>query len=127
MKVYVDTNSWLRCAAWRIDIWKEAQRIVPGRAEVLTLDKVMGELEGLKAAGGMLAQEAKLAVALIKQKNVPVVATQGARTADDALLQVAQEPDFVLTQDQALKRLLKGKGIGVIVIRGQDHLEIENK
>ena len=127
MRVFVDTNSWLRSAAWRIDIWREAARIVPGKTELIAIDKVIAELEGLKAAGGTLAQEAKLSLSLLRQKNVLVIKTVGGVMADDALVEVAQEQDFVITQDQELKRRLKQKRVGVIVIRGQDHLEMENK
>lgn len=127
MRVFVDTNSWLRSTAWRIDLWREAQRIVPGKAELIALDKVVSELDGLKAAGGTLAGEAKTALMLLRQKNVIIMKTEGTQNADNALVGVAHEADFVITQDQELKRRLKAKGVGVIAIRGQDHLELENK
>lgn len=127
MRVFVDTNSWLRCTAWRVDIWRECQRVVPGKPEIIALDKVLRELEGLKAAGGTLAQEAKVALLLLKQKGVLIMKTAGTTNADDALVDVTHETDFVLTQDQELKKRLKAKNVGVIIIRGQDHLELENR
>jgi len=124
MRVFIDTNGWLRSAAWRIDLFREAQRIVPGKAEFFVVQGTKHELEGLQAAGGTLAREAKLA--LLIMKDVKVIKALGA-TADEQLLNEAKDPDFVLTQDQDLKRRLKDKGIGVIVIRNQNHLELENR
>jgi rRNA-processing protein FCF1 len=127
MKVYVDTNGWLRCAALRIDLWEELKRIVPGTVEIIAIDKVMHELEGLKSAGGTLAREAKLAIELIKLKRVSIQETDGHARVDDVLVQICQEHNFVLTQDQELKRRLKNRHVGIIVIRSDSHLMLENR
>jgi rRNA-processing protein FCF1 len=127
MRLFVDTNAWLRCAALRIDVWEEAKRVIPGRAEVCTLDRVLDELVGLKSAGGTLAREAALALSMIKAKKVTTIPAQSAPTVDDAIVLAASEPDFVLTQDKELKRKLKAKHVGVVCIRAESHLELENK
>jgi rRNA-processing protein FCF1 len=127
MRLFVDTNAWLRAAALRIDLWEEAQRILPGKAELVTLDRVIAELQGLRSAGGTLAKEAALAIHLTKSKPVTIIKAPPAPTVDDALLAAANEPDFVLTQDKELKRKLKEKRVGIVVIRGESHLELENK
>jgi len=127
MRLLVDTNAWLRCAALRIDVWAEAKRIVPGRVQVCVIDKVVHELQGLQAAGGTLARNAKLAHELLKQKDTVIVPTHEAGNADDVLVAIASEPDFVLTQDRELKRRLKAKGAGIVVIRQDNHLELENR
>lgn len=126
MRVFVDTNGWLRCAAWRIDISREAQRLVPGKLELVIVEATRHEIDGLLAAGGTLAREAKVAQLLLSHLNVGVIKAPG-RNADEQILNTVHEADFVLTQDQALKRLLKERDVGIIVIRGQSHLELENK
>ena len=74
----------------------------------------------------MLAREAKLALEIIRLKKPMIVQTEGAKRADDALVEIAKEPDFVLTQDKILKQRLRKKHVNILVIRGENHLDIEN-
>ncbi|MFH1173635.1 MAG: hypothetical protein V1725_00700 [archaeon] len=124
MRVFLDTNSLMLCFERRLDIFTEAKRVVPGKAELFVVEETLQELTHLAEKGEKLAirQAAKLAIILIKQQNLKRLRGFPKKSADDAILARAGKEDYVLTQDKELKARLKGKGVGVLAIRNKDHI-----
>lgn len=115
MKFLLDTNFLLIPGKFRLDIFSELARF--GRPEVFTLDLVVSELKRLASGQGRDSRHARLALDLIREKEVEVLEALGKET-DSELERLASEQDFaVCTQDRALQRRLKNEGILVIFLR----------
>ncbi|MBS3109028.1 hypothetical protein J4227_00675 [Candidatus Woesearchaeota archaeon] len=109
--------------ALKVDIFSEIERICDFRYELVTIDSVVVELSKLTAPSrGNIGRTAKLALELIKRKNVKILKS-GIMPADEGIVMVADTNFIVATQDLALKRRLKAKGAGIITIRQKKYLK----
>lgn len=115
-KIVLDTNTLMFIAQYNFDIF-EAIGNLNEKTELYTLDKVVNELEKLIKKSRLSEQKAaKLALRLIKHRNIKVLNTpKNGLTADDELLNLKEYA--VLTQDKELKKKLKDKGAEAYTIR----------
>lgn len=115
--IVLDTNTLMAVSQFGIDIFEAIGSQMQGRYHLFVLDKTANELEKLINEARLSEQKAaKLALQLIKHKNVKTLKTpKNKLTADDELLKL--KGYAVLTQDRELKKKLKGKGIEVYTIR----------
>ncbi|KHO45206.1 MAG: hypothetical protein QS98_C0012G0046 [archaeon GW2011_AR3] len=122
-KILLDTNMLMSIGALKVDIFSEIERICDFRYELVTIDSVVVELSKLTAPSrGNIGRTAKLALELIKRKNVKILKS-GIMPADEGIVMVADTNFIVATQDLALKRRLKAKGAGIITIRQKKYLK----
>lgn len=121
--VILDTNFLLIPATFGVDIFSEIQRIYPLKHQFAVVGPTLAELEIIKGRPGKQASAAKLALSLIKAKNINTLPTAVKHT-DDAIVAVAQKQGncVVATQDLALRSRLKKAGISVIVLRQKKYL-----
>lgn len=117
MKVLIDTNFFLIPLQFNIDIFSELERIMSaeGKYELSTISPVLTEL-GARGPPGEKAGE------LIKLNKVKIYEFKATDT-DSGLVEFAEAGDFLCTQDKELKRLARAKGIRIITMVSQNHLE----
>lgn len=123
--IILDTNFLLIPAIFGVDIFSEIQRIYPFKHLLAVLGSTIVELETIKSRPGKQAAAAKLALGLIKAKNINTLPTAVKHT-DDAIVAIAQKQGncIVATQDAALRSRLKKEGVSVIVLRQKKYLTV---
>ena len=122
-KIILDTNFLLIPYQFNVDIYGEIKRIADFRYELYIMDKTLEELTSIiKKQRGKHRFAAMLALLLLKNKKVKQLKTKGRTHVDDLILAVVDKDWIVATQDGALKRKLKKKGIPLIVLRQRKHL-----
>lgn len=131
-KVILDTNFLLIPAQFGLDIFQDIERICDFRPEILVFDKSMDEIDNIiKKQKGKAREAAKIALNLVKiQQNNKKINIIPAKTGyiDREILDFTQkEPKTAIaTQDLALRKKLREKGIKTIIMRQKSHLEFED-
>ena len=134
--ILIDTNFLMLPYTRKIDIFREIERIAKFSYSLYLVPGTVEELEKLsKEEKGMHKRAAKMALAILKAKNMPVLDTKQKDLymasnskgiiVDDIILALAGKNVVVATQDKELKRAVKEKGAGVIFAK-KSKLEIEN-
>ncbi len=124
-KILLDTNVLMALGSLKLDIFSEIERICDFRHSIVTLDSNVRELELIRERQpGKHGRHAKLALDILRHKKVRVVKS-GKMPADNGIIELGEmEPKglVVATQDAALKKELKARGIPVISIRQKKYL-----
>ena len=119
-KILVDTNFLLIPFQFKVDIFKEIDRIIDEKYEIFIIDKTIGELEKLiKGGKEKEIKAARLALQLIKKFNIKIINAQG-DNVDDIIVQLKDKDTIVATMDKELRKRLKGD---VIVLRQKKYLK----
>lgn len=118
MRIILDTNFLISLVKFRIDI-EEIKEIV-GKCELLTLDLVVKELEKLASSKGEDSKNARVALQLIKSKNIKIIKAKHKNT-DKALISLADKNTLIATNDKELRKTLRAK---TIYLRSKKHLAI---
>ena len=90
MKVLLDTNFMLVPFQEKVDVYEEIKSLVP-KAELITLESCVRELEKLRKRG---------AIQLMKLKGVKVVEGRGRRTDEQILNYLEEEEAILATLDR---------------------------
>jgi len=123
-KVLLDTNFLLIPGQFKVDIFKEIDRIIDEKYQLFIIDKTLDELEKLiKGNKEKDKKAAMLGKQLIKNKKVRVINTQG-DNVDDIIVKIKDKDTIVATQDKGLRKRLKGD---VIVLRQKKYLKCFTK
>jgi rRNA-processing protein FCF1 len=112
-----DTNTWMAIGQFKVDIFSEVERICDFKYEIVVLDRIIEELEKIKKG----KENSKLALAIIRQKGIKVIKTEGGHV-DDILVKLAEKGMIVITQDKELKERIKDVGGKVMTIRQQQKI-----
>lgn len=124
IKVILDTNFLLIPAYFKVDIFRELDKVLGYKHDIVILQQTLDELENIKTRQrGRNKEAAKLAIGLIKAKNINILST-AIKHADDAILKMAKKDCFVATQDKNLKKRLKTAGLKVITLRQKKYLTV---
>jgi rRNA-processing protein FCF1 len=120
MKVLIDANFLLIPGKFKVDIFQELQMF--GKPELFILDKVVKELEGIAKKPGQDSRHAHMGLFLIDSKGIDIIKS-GRYSTDKEIERIAKKGDFIVcTQDRALIKNLRKKGIGVISLRQRKYL-----
>ncbi len=106
-----------------VDVFSELDRLL-GSYVPVTAPQVVDELERIASkARGSDRIAARVALALLREKDVEVLNVEG-RDGDEALLNLAgRVPNpYLCTQDKGLKRKALKAGIPVVTMRQTTHL-----
>ena len=123
-KIILDTNMLLVPFQFKVDIFKEIDRIIDEKYEIFVVDKTLEELEKLiKGNKEKDKKAAKLAKQLIKKNKVKIINTQG-KNVDEIIIKIKDKDTIVATQDKELRKKLKGD---VIVLRQKKYLKCFTK
>ncbi|PIN74189.1 DNA-binding protein [Candidatus Woesearchaeota archaeon CG10_big_fil_rev_8_21_14_0_10_45_16] len=104
--ILVDTNALMAIGEFGVDIFSELDRCSDFPYKVAILEGTISELEKIsQEQRGKYKLAAKLALSIIKSKNVKVIKSLG--NVDDLLTAYSRKGYLILTQDMALKRRLQ--------------------
>jgi hypothetical protein len=123
-KIILDTNFLMIPYQFNVDIFKEIERVIEEGYELITLDSVVKELKRMKKSRGKDAIAAKVALELIKKKNVKVIKTKE-KKVDNTIIKLADKNTIVATNDKVLREKLKNKNVKVLYLRSRKRLAIE--
>ncbi len=121
--VVLDTNMLMVPYQFRVNIFSEISRLVPG-AKIVTIPQVLKELKELERRGKKEQLGARLALKLIKEKRVDVLDVDKDVPTDRALVQLAEQGFIIATNDKELKKRVWKVGGTVIALRERNRLEI---
>jgi len=123
MKILLDTNFLLIPAQFKVDIFSEIERIVQDSYKIYILEQTIDELNNIfEKQKGKNKQAAKLALQLIKQKDLNTIKNSQKGIVDDIILDIVDNGYIVATQDKELKNKLKDKKIKTITLRAKKYL-----
>ena len=122
MRVAVDTNALMMPVESGVRLFDELDRLL-GEYEAVVPESVVAELDELSTGGGEEATAASVGRDLVSR--CAVVSTE-ATFADDAIVELADEVEYVVTNDRPLRRRLRERDVSIICLRGRSKLAITN-
>ena len=122
MRVAVDTNALMMPVENGVRLFDELDRLL-GTYEAVVPEAVVAELDELSTGGGEEATAASVGRDLADRCTV--VSTE-ATFADDAVVELADAVDYVVTNDRPLRRRLRERDVSTICLRGRAKLAITN-
>lgn len=128
-KVLIDTNFFLVAYLQKIDIFTEIERLLLGDYEIFVSQGIINELEKVEktAKKGREKTAAKIALKLIKEKNIKVV--ENSDGVDEFIFNFFKENSelkekILCTNDKKLRRKIKKKfGAQIIGIKQKGKLD----
>lgn len=124
-KIVLDTDFLIHCAANRVDYLTELRRICDFNYNIYIIDKTIDELNSIiEKKKGKHKFNAKLALLILKKKKIAKIKTKKDKIVDKLILDNLTKQTIVATMDANLKRILKKKGVSIIVIRQRKYLRI---
>lgn len=123
-EVFIDTNFFMIPFQFNVDIIEEFKRVLPNY-HLVTAEFVIRELEGLKNnSKGKTRLAAGLGLKIARSEDIEIrdVPLKSGESVDDALLRISK---VLATNDIALKRKAKEKGIAVVILRQKRYLSVE--
>ncbi len=126
-KILLDTNFLLIPEQFKVDIFKELDRICDFKYKIYVLKQTVTELEKLKTQGKVSHKRAAaIGFSLIKAKGLKIL-RQNEGYTDDIIVALAKKGFIVATQDKELKIRLKKLDIQYITLRQKKYLVFVNK
>ena len=116
MKVLLDTNFLVSSVKFKVDVFLELKG-----NELFLTGPVFDELRKLARTKGRDSMAAKVALKMIKERDLKVLKTEE-KEADLSLL---QEGYAVATQDKKLRKKLRKAGMKIIYIRQKKYVLLE--
>jgi len=124
--VILDTNFLLIPGQFKVDIFNELERIIAAQYELFIYEATLGELKKIASTQSRDSTNAKLALKLIKQKNLKSLQNSSNEKAyiDRIILDNLAENQIICTQDTALKRqiLAKNNRVRIITLKSRQAL-----
>ena len=120
MRVAVDTNALMMPVEADVRLFDELDRLL-GSYEAVVPEAVVAELEKLADGNGVEATAASVGRDLVERCTV--VSTD-ADYADDAIVELAADCEYAVTNDRPLRRRLSEAGVPVICLRGGTKLAV---
>ncbi len=125
-KVVLDSNFLFLHLTHRLDIFAEAEKLLPGRAQFIVIRPIREEVERLSRRSSQLGRKAKFALRLLEKCKQVNAEIDPSRTVDDALISYAKKHKVVVaTADTELRKKLRDINVPVIYLRSRSRLELE--
>ncbi len=123
-KILIDTNFFLVPFQVGVNIMTEFERIINEPFELMTIQQVKEELEGIATRG---KGDDKLSATLGLQLAENIKVEECAGSGDDAIVLFAttRKGTIVATNDSRLRKRLKEEKVRTIFVRNKSKLEIE--
>lgn len=104
-RIILDTNALMSISELKLDLFDQIDKVCSFPYKIYVLEETLDELEKIIAQQrGRYKRAAKLALALLKAKKIPILPEIG--FVDDLLVQHSKRGDIVITQDMKLKQRL---------------------
>jgi len=113
--IILDTNFLLIIPQFKIDIFRELERICNFRYNLSILDKTLDELKGKKYE--------KLVKEIIKRKKISIIKTNSGGYVDNILKNINDKNVIIATNDKELKKQLKTP---LIILKQKKYLQLIN-
>ena len=120
-RVIFDTSFLLDMLRYKVDISLLYERL--GKFEKLVLDSTLNELNTIARKSSKKGMLARVALQLIRNEDFRTIKT-GEKDFDKAILKIKNNY-YVATNDLALRKKLKEKGIKTIYLRAKKKIEVE--
>jgi len=121
-RIIFDANFLIDLARFRIDI-EEVEALV-GPSQFLTINLVLKELRRIASKKTKGSRYARVALKLIESNNFEILKSRE-KSADEAILKLANKETIVATNDKELRKALKNEGMKTIYLRKKKHLAID--
>lgn len=122
MKVILDSNFLIDILRFKLDL--DNIKEICGRCELIVFDSVVDELEKISKSKGKNGQYARLALKILKLKNIKILKIEG-KDVDETILNFVNRDMVVATNDRELRKKLKVKDIKTIYIRNKKRMVME--
>lgn len=124
-RIILDTDFLIHCAANRVDYVKELRRICDFAYKLFVIDKTLDELDNIiEKKKGKSKFNAKLAKLILQKKKIAEIKTKKDKIVDTLILERLDKDAIIATMDSGLKRILRNRGIPVIILRQKSHLTL---
>lgn len=124
--IVIDTNFIVTAYKFKIDIFEQFKAKLDFKYQLYAVDKTFDELEKLINKASLTDKiGAKIAIQLLKRKNINILKTAKDRSVDELLLALDPHMFIIATQDKALKGKLKEKKFKIITIRQKKQIALE--
>ncbi|MEA3429786.1 MAG: nucleotide-binding protein [Nanoarchaeota archaeon] len=123
-KIILDTNFLLIPGQFKVDIFDEIRRICDFQYKLYIVDKTIDEINSIIETAKKSADKraAKLALELIKAKDINIICTKKDKSVDDLILDLLDNGCYIVaTQDKPLKTRIKSN---IISLRQKKYLEL---
>lgn len=121
-RILLDTNFCIDIIRFKIDL-EEIDKLVSGPYRLLALSSVLDELRKISKTKNKEGDCAKIALEFISSEDIEILATKE-KSADRALISLADENTLVATNDIGLRKKLKNLGVKAIYLRSKQHLAV---
>ena len=121
MKVLLDANFLMLVVQRRVDVFGDIEKLFDETVEFWVPRACLDELKALKGKDKLKAR----ALAGFVEKNGKIKVLEDAGRPDALLLRYARlwkGEAFVATSDKNLRKLIKGMGTGVLLLRDKSHV-----
>ncbi|MCW4046354.1 MAG: DNA-binding protein [Candidatus Bathyarchaeota archaeon] len=127
LKVILDSNALFVPLQFKIDIFRDLERLLNRRFELILLSPVKRELEVLAAEGSpKMRRNASFALGLAEKCRYVAVEEPASALADDVIVETARKWGvLVFTNDRLLRKRLRDINVPVIYVRQKSRLEID--
>lgn len=128
LKIILDSNFLFVPLQFRVDVFRELERVTNRKVEAILLSPVYEEVKRLAERGGVEGRRAAAALGYAARlKLVNIEAEQG-EVVDDLIVRLAAEWKCpVATNDRELRKRLRDTNITVIYLRQKSYLEIDGQ
>ncbi len=127
VKVLLDSNFLFIPVQFKVDIFREMERLLVARVEPLLPSPAYEEIRSL-ARGGRpkISRQATLALELAGRCDLLEVDRRPGETVDECILRVARSLGYIVaTTDGKLRKRLRAMNISVIYLRDRAYLAVE--
>ncbi len=135
-QIILDTNFLLIPFTLKVDILTEIDKIIDEPYKLTILDRSIDELQKIaEEQSGKHKQAAKMALLLIKKKNINILKTKQKSlympinskesVVDDIILKISDKNTIVATQDLPLRKRLSEKRVKTIILRSKKQVELK--
>ncbi|HLD10789.1 MAG TPA: hypothetical protein VJB89_01795 [Candidatus Nanoarchaeia archaeon] len=125
MKIIIlDTNFIIYLLKYKIQLFKEIERILYENYQIYVLDKTLEELKNLEEKGkkqNKLLTKLSLKFLKINENKILTIKTKENKQVDDLIKDIINKDTIIATQDKKLKKVLK---CPIIIIRQKKYLKL---
>ena len=124
--IILDTNFLLIPGQFKVDVFSEIDRICDFEHELATVPETLEELRKIADSGnGKDARAAKMGLELLRKRKVAELKNYRKvfKSADDAIVAIADNNVIVATQDKLLRTKLNKRGIRIVTLRQKQYLK----
>ncbi|MCS4540891.1 MAG: nucleotide-binding protein [Euryarchaeota archaeon] len=123
--VVLDSNFLMIPAQFKVDIFKETERLLPVAYELVVLSPILDELKRIKESSKKSLERKAADIALNLANNCRVIPLRTTKPIDELLIEYALNNKAVLcSNDKNLRKKAREIGIPVIYLRKKSHLEL---